>query len=129
LARTAAFTVLAQTQLFKCFNARSASASAFGAPFSNRWLWAMVALSAALQAAVVYRLHHPRIRYRAALDGPVGGVRGDGDGDGERCALVHRRAQAVATTLGLASVGGAQDVTAWPCCLPPACVIEFGRFH
>ncbi|KPF45399.1 haloacid dehalogenase [beta proteobacterium AAP121] len=54
LARTAAFTVLVLTQLFNCFNARSAAASAFRAPFSNRWLWAAVALSAALQVAVVH---------------------------------------------------------------------------
>jgi magnesium-transporting ATPase (P-type) len=54
LARTAAFTVLVLTQLFNCFNARSASASAFLAPFSNRWLWAAVALSAALQVDVVH---------------------------------------------------------------------------
>jgi potassium/sodium efflux P-type ATPase len=54
LARTAAFTVLVLTQLFNCFNARSASASAFRAAFSNRWLWAAVALSAALQVAVVH---------------------------------------------------------------------------
>jgi P-type Ca2+ transporter type 2C len=53
-ARTAAFTVLVLTQLFNCFNARSATASAFRAPFSNRWLWAAVALSALLQAAVVH---------------------------------------------------------------------------
>ncbi len=54
LARTAAFTVLVLTQLFNCFNARSESASAFRAAFSNRWLWAAVALSAALQVAVVH---------------------------------------------------------------------------
>ena len=54
LARTAAFTVLVLTQLFNCFNARSASASAFKALFSNHWLWAAVALSTALQAAVVH---------------------------------------------------------------------------
>jgi Ca2+-transporting ATPase len=35
LARTAAFTVLVLTQLFNCFNARSESASAFRAAFSN----------------------------------------------------------------------------------------------
>jgi magnesium-transporting ATPase (P-type) len=52
-ARTAAFTVLVLTQLFNCFNVRSTTASAFRAAFSNRWLWAAVALSAALQAAVV----------------------------------------------------------------------------
>ncbi len=54
LARTAAFTVLVLTQLFNCFNARSASASAFRGAFSNRWLWAAVALSTALQVAVVH---------------------------------------------------------------------------
>jgi magnesium-transporting ATPase (P-type) len=54
LARTSAFTVLVLTQLFNCFNARSATASAFRAPFSNRWLWAAVVLSAALQGAVVH---------------------------------------------------------------------------
>ncbi|MBC7618562.1 MAG: cation-translocating P-type ATPase [Candidatus Saccharibacteria bacterium] len=53
-ARTAAFTVLVLTQLFNCFNARSATESAFRGAFSNRWLWAAVALSAALQAAVVH---------------------------------------------------------------------------
>jgi magnesium-transporting ATPase (P-type) len=53
-ARTAAFTVLVLTQLFNCFNARSASVSAFHAAFSNRWLWAAIALSAALQVAVVH---------------------------------------------------------------------------
>ena len=53
-ARTAAFTVLVLTQLFNCFNARSATASALHAPFSNGWLWAAVALSAALQVAVVH---------------------------------------------------------------------------
>jgi P-type Ca2+ transporter type 2C len=54
LARTAAFTVLVLTQLFNCFNARSETASAFRASFSNQWLWAAVGLSAALQAAVVH---------------------------------------------------------------------------
>jgi magnesium-transporting ATPase (P-type) len=52
-ARTAAFTVLVLTQLFNCFNVRSTTASAFRGAFSNRWLWAAVAVSAALQAAVV----------------------------------------------------------------------------
>ena len=54
LARTAAFTVLVLTQLFNCFNARSASASAFRGVFANRWLWAAVALSALLQVAVIH---------------------------------------------------------------------------
>jgi potassium/sodium efflux P-type ATPase len=54
LARTAAFNVLVLTQLFNCFNARSESASAFRAAFSNHWLWAAVALSTLLQVAVVH---------------------------------------------------------------------------
>ena len=54
LARTGAFTVLVLTQLFNCFNARSETASAFTALFSNRWLWGTVALSAAPQVAVVH---------------------------------------------------------------------------
>lgn len=54
LARTAAFTVLVLTQLFNCFNARSNTTSAFQGLFSNHWLWAAVALSAALQVAVVH---------------------------------------------------------------------------
>lgn len=54
LARTAAFTVLVLTQLFNGFNARSNTTSAFQGLFSNHWLWAAVALSAALQVAVVH---------------------------------------------------------------------------
>ena len=54
LARTAAFTVLVLTQLFNCFNARSATASAFQGLWSNHWLWAAVAVSALLQGAVVH---------------------------------------------------------------------------
>ncbi len=54
LARTAAFTVLVLTQLFNCFNARSETASAFSALFTNHWLWGAVALSAALHVAVVH---------------------------------------------------------------------------
>ena len=54
LARTAAFTVLVLTQLFNCFNVRSTTTSAFQGLFSNRWLWAAVALSFALQVAVVH---------------------------------------------------------------------------
>jgi magnesium-transporting ATPase (P-type) len=54
LARTAGFTVLVLAQLFNCFNARSETASAWRGLFANRWLWATVALSAALQVAVVH---------------------------------------------------------------------------
>jgi len=53
-ARTAAFTTLVLAQLFNCFNARSAEASAFRGVFTNAWLWGAVALSALLQVAVVH---------------------------------------------------------------------------
>jgi magnesium-transporting ATPase (P-type) len=53
-ARTAAFTVLVFAQLFNCFNARSETASAWRGLFANRWLWAAVGVSLALQAAVVH---------------------------------------------------------------------------
>jgi P-type Ca2+ transporter type 2C len=52
-ARTMAFTTLVLAQLFNCFNARSDRTSAFHNLFTNRWLWGAVALSAALQVAVV----------------------------------------------------------------------------
>ncbi len=53
-ARTAGFTVLVLAQLFNCFNARSERASALRHLFSNRWLWAAIALSLLLQVAVVH---------------------------------------------------------------------------
>ena len=52
-ARTAGFTVLVFAQLFNCFNARSDDASAFRHLFANPWLWGAIALSLALQVAVV----------------------------------------------------------------------------
>jgi len=52
-ARTAGFTVLVLAQLFNALNARSATASAFRGLFANRWLWAAIALSLALQVVVV----------------------------------------------------------------------------
>lgn len=52
-ARTAGFTVLVMAHLLQCFNARSETLSAFANLLSNRWIWAAVALSAALQVAVV----------------------------------------------------------------------------
>jgi potassium/sodium efflux P-type ATPase len=52
-ARTMAFTTLVFAQLFNCFNARSDRKSAFRHLFTNRWLWGAIALSAALQVAVV----------------------------------------------------------------------------
>jgi P-type Ca2+ transporter type 2C len=40
--------------LFNAFNARSETVSALRRPFSNRWLWGAIALSAGLQVAVVH---------------------------------------------------------------------------
>ena len=48
-----AFTTLVLAQLFNCFNARSERTSAFHRLFTNRFLWGAVALSLALQVAVV----------------------------------------------------------------------------
>ena len=53
-AQTMAFTTLVFFSLFTVFNARSDEKSAFAGLFSNHWLWAAIALSLALQAAVVY---------------------------------------------------------------------------
>lgn len=58
-ARTMAFTTLVLAQLFNCFNARSHRASAFHRLFTNRYLWLAVAVSVALQVAVV---HLPPLR-------------------------------------------------------------------
>jgi P-type Ca2+ transporter type 2C len=52
-ARTMAFTTLVIAQLFNCLNARSDRDSAFSRLFTNRWLWAAIALSLLLQVAVV----------------------------------------------------------------------------
>jgi calcium-translocating P-type ATPase len=52
-ARTMAFTTLVLAQLFNCFNARSDRTSAFHHLFTNRLLWGAIALSSALQIAVV----------------------------------------------------------------------------
>jgi P-type Ca2+ transporter type 2C len=53
-ARTAGFTVLVLAQLFNCFNSRSDRVSAFRGLFTNRWLWAAIALSLVLQLLVVH---------------------------------------------------------------------------
>jgi P-type Ca2+ transporter type 2C len=53
-ARTAAFTMLVLAQLFNCFNSRSERVSAFRGLFTNRWLWAAIALSLLLQVLVVH---------------------------------------------------------------------------
>jgi Ca2+-transporting ATPase len=52
--QTMAFTTLMLFQICNVFNARSDKHSAFAHLFSNRWLWAAVGLSVALQVCVVY---------------------------------------------------------------------------
>ncbi|HEX6001934.1 MAG TPA: cation-translocating P-type ATPase [Hyphomicrobiaceae bacterium] len=52
--QTMAFTTLVLFQLFNVFNARSDERSAFEGAFTNLWLWAAVALSLLLHAAVLY---------------------------------------------------------------------------
>jgi len=53
-AQTMAFTTLVLFQMFNVVNARSDERSAFAGMFTNRWLWAAVGGSIALQTAVVY---------------------------------------------------------------------------
>ena len=53
-ARTMAFTTLMMFQIFNVFNSRSNIESAFHGLFSNRWLWAAVALSVGLHVLVIY---------------------------------------------------------------------------
>jgi P-type Ca2+ transporter type 2C len=53
-ARTMAFTTLVLAQLFNCFNARSDRTSALHNLFTNPALWGAIALSVALQVAVVH---------------------------------------------------------------------------
>ena len=53
-AQTMAFTTLMLFQIFNIVNARSDEKSAFVHLFTNRWLWAAVGVSVALQVAVVY---------------------------------------------------------------------------
>jgi P-type Ca2+ transporter type 2C len=52
--RTMAFTTLVLAQLYNCFNARSDRVSAFHQMFTNPLVWAAIALSVALQVAVVH---------------------------------------------------------------------------
>jgi Ca2+-transporting ATPase len=52
--QTMAFTTLMLFQIFNVVNARSDEQSAFTHLFTNRWLWSALALSVALQVAVVY---------------------------------------------------------------------------
>ncbi|MGE5048802.1 MAG: cation-translocating P-type ATPase [Deltaproteobacteria bacterium] len=53
-AQTMAFTTLVFFQLFNTFNARFQDRSAFHRLFGNRWLWAAVLASVALQVAVIH---------------------------------------------------------------------------
>jgi Ca2+-transporting ATPase len=53
-AQSMAFTTLVLFQLFTVFNARSDERSAFVGMFGNRWLWGAVAMSVALQVAVIH---------------------------------------------------------------------------
>ena len=52
--QTMAFTTLMLFQIFNVLNARSDEQSAFVRLFTNRWLWAAIGGSVALQAFVVY---------------------------------------------------------------------------
>jgi P-type Ca2+ transporter type 2C len=52
--QTMAFTTLVFFSLFTTFTARADEQSAFHQLFTNRWLWGALALSLALQVAVVY---------------------------------------------------------------------------
>ncbi len=61
-ARTAGLTVLVFAHLSNAFIARSATASAFSHLFVNPWLWAALALSGLLQAAVV-NLHELNVAF------------------------------------------------------------------
>ena len=53
-AQTMAFTTLMLFQIVNVLNARSDEESAFARLFTNQWLWGSIALSLALQGAVVY---------------------------------------------------------------------------
>ncbi len=53
-ARTMAFTTLVLFQLFNTFNCRFEDRSAFHRLLANRWLWLALAVSVALQVAVVH---------------------------------------------------------------------------
>jgi Ca2+-transporting ATPase len=55
--------------VFNAFNARSEHRSAFARLFANRWLWAAVGLSIALQVAVVYVPFLQRAFSTTALSG------------------------------------------------------------
>jgi Ca2+-transporting ATPase len=68
-AQTRAFTTLIFFQLFNVFNARSDRESALDGLFTNRWLWAAVGVSLALQCAVLYAPFLQRAFSTQALSG------------------------------------------------------------
>jgi hypothetical protein len=95
-ARTAAFCVLVLTQLFNCFNARSANRLCI--PGSRLEPMAVGCGGRVGGAAGGRRAHpraQPRFRHRAPVGGPMGRVRGDG----QRSAVVQRSAKARAPAL------------------------------
>jgi Ca2+-transporting ATPase len=53
-AQTMAFTTWMVFQLFNVLNERAGERSAFKGLFTNRWVWAAIGLSVALQVAVIY---------------------------------------------------------------------------
>jgi Ca2+-transporting ATPase len=77
-AQTMAFTTLVLAQLFNVFNARSEKTSAFAGIFENRWLWAAIAGSIVLHAAVIYMPFLQKAFSTVALDA----------GDWMRCTIV-----------------------------------------
>lgn len=112
-ARTAGFTVLVLAQLFNCFNSRSDRTSAFRGLFTNRWLWAAIALSLLLQVLVV----HAPLLNRAFATTPLT------LGDWALCArpgqrrAVGRRAQEAAAAPDIAAALSA-DRAGWPAAGP-----------
>jgi len=66
-AQTLAFTTLVFYQLFNTFNSRFDDRSAFHRLLANRWLWLAVAVSAALQLAVVHLPFLQRAFHTVAL--------------------------------------------------------------
>ncbi len=94
-AQTMAFTTLVMGQLFNVFNARSERTSAFVRLFGNRWLWAAIAGSLLLHAAVIYTPFLQKAFSTVALDA----------GDWMRCTIVastvlwFREAQKAVTRL------------------------------
>jgi Ca2+-transporting ATPase len=68
-AQTMAFTTLMLFQIFNVVNARSDDRSAFAGLLTNPWLWLAIAVSLALQAAVVYAPFLQRAFGTTALSG------------------------------------------------------------